>query len=56
VIARVVNKARSFSEAREWDITQNVRMSPEERRSVARELRRRVYGEKCPDVRDATRR
>lgn len=56
MIARVVNKARSFSEAQEWDIMQNVRMSPEERRGVARELRRRFYGDRCPDVRDATRR
>jgi len=30
-------------------------MSPEERREVAKELKRRTYGEKCPDVRDAKR-
>jgi hypothetical protein len=55
VIARVVNKAHSFAEAQEWDILQNIRMSPEERRDVARELKRRVYGENCPDVRDKPR-
>ena len=55
VIARVVNKARTFAEAEEWDILQHVRMSPEERREVAKELKRHAYGEKCPDVRDATR-
>lgn len=52
VIARVVNKAHSFEEARQWDIIQNVRMSPAERRSVALELRRRVYGQHSPDVRE----
>ncbi len=55
MIARVVNKAHSFAEAQEWDILQNIRMSPEERRDVARELKRRVYGENCPDVRDQPR-
>jgi len=55
VIARVVNKAHSFAEAQEWDIQQNVRMTPEERQRVARELKRRAYGKKCPDVRDGLR-
>jgi hypothetical protein len=56
VIDRVVHVAHSYSEAEEWDILQNIRMTPEERRRAARELRRRVYGERCPDVRDAARR
>jgi hypothetical protein len=56
VIARVVHKARSFAEAEEWDILQNVRMSADERRHAALELKRRVFGDKQPDVRESTRR
>jgi hypothetical protein len=52
VIARVVNKAHSFAEAEKWDIQQNIRRTPEERRRVARELKRRAFGEKRPEVRD----
>ena len=52
---RVVHVARSFEEARALDIAQQVAMTPEERRRVARELRERVYGSRCPDVRDVHR-
>ncbi len=55
VIARVVNKAHSFDEAQEWDILQNIRMTPDERRAAAKELKRRAYGETCPDVRETRR-
>jgi len=37
-----------------WDIEQQIHMTPQERRSVAEELRRRVYGESPPDVRETT--
>lgn len=56
MIDRVVHTSHSYSEAEEWDLLQHIRMTPEERRRVARELRRRVYGERCPDVRDAVQR
>jgi len=45
-----------FAEAEEWDIAQHLGMTPDERRRVARELKRRFYGERCADVRDAIRR
>ena len=48
----VVNKARDFQEAEAWDIHQHVSMTPEERQEAARQLRDRVYGKDCPDVRD----
>jgi len=56
VIPRVVNKARTFAEADDWDIVQHLAMTPDERRRVARELRRRFFGDRCADVRDTIRR
>ena len=56
MLPRVVNKARSFAEADEWDVMQHIRMTPDERRRVAKELKRRFYGDDPPDVRDVTRR
>ena len=50
---RVYNKAKDYKEAEEWDILQNLRMSVEERQSVAKQLRVRVYGEKTIDVRES---
>lgn len=50
---RVGHKASSFEEARAWEIEQYARMTPDERRAVAKALRDRVYGTRCPDVRDA---
>lgn len=41
---RVVNKAKNFREAEQWDILQQIAMTPEERQRAARELRVRVYG------------
>ncbi len=52
---RVANKARGFEDARRWEIAQYRRMSPDERRAVARALRDRVYGPDRPDVREAER-
>ncbi len=52
---RVVHVARSFEEARALDIAQQVAMTPQERQRVALELKERVYGTRCPDVRDAHR-
>ena len=49
---RIVNKAKNFREAEDWDIQQNIRMSPEERQSIAKKLKERVYGKNVPDVRE----
>ncbi|MCP5107547.1 MAG: hypothetical protein GY950_29435 [bacterium] len=49
---RVVNIARSFEEAEEWDIRQNISMTPDERLTAARQLAERVYGKNQPDVRE----
>ena len=46
-----VHKSRSFREAQEWDVAQQLSMTPEKRREAARELQRRFYGLQCPDVR-----
>jgi hypothetical protein len=48
---RTVHKARGFQAAAEWDIEQQVRMTPQERRAVAHQLRQRVYGPHPKDVR-----
>lgn len=47
---RILNKAKSNSEAEKWDIIQQLRMTPEQRIAVARELRDRFYGKNMPDV------
>ena len=54
MLSRIVNRASSFRAADEWDISQQLAMTADERRLVAQELRRRFYGDRCPDVRQAT--
>lgn len=49
---RVVNIARSHKEAEEWDIRQQVAMSPQERIRASRELQRRAYPPPNKDVRE----
>lgn len=49
---QVVNIARSHEEADEWDIRQQVAMSPQERIHASRELRRRAYPPPNKDVRE----
>ena len=48
---RVFNKTKDFKEAEEWDIVQNVRLTPEERQKAAAELRQRVFGKNMPAIR-----
>ena len=48
-----VHKSHSFREAEEWDVAQQLSMTPEERRKAARELRSRFYGLTCLDVRES---
>ncbi len=50
---RVFNKAQNKQQAEKWDIEQNISMTPDQRFSVASELKRRVYGTINPDVREA---
>jgi hypothetical protein len=52
---RAFHKSRSFKDAEEWDVLQNVRMTPEERQTVASEIKKRVYGKEAPDVREVHR-
>lgn len=49
---RTVNKAKTFEEARAWDVEQNIRMTPNERMQVASEIKRRAYPEPNKDVRE----
>jgi hypothetical protein len=53
---KVVHKSRNFKEAEEWDILQQIKMTPEERQDIALELKKRVYGKKSPDLREVHQR
>lgn len=55
-VDRIVNKATDFETAHRWDVQQHASMTPSERQQIARELRRRAYGDSNPDVREAERR
>jgi hypothetical protein len=48
---RIVNKAKDYKEAEKWDIIQQIKMTPEQRQQIAKELKRRFYGDNTPDVR-----
>lgn len=48
---RILNKAKNNKEAEKWDILQQIKMSPEERMNVAKELKKKFYGKNPPDVR-----
>jgi hypothetical protein len=52
---RVVNISKNAKEAEEWDIKQQLSMTPAERQEAARILKERVYGKNCPDVKEAER-
>ena len=49
------HRAKGFREADAWDRQQLARMSVDERLRIAELLRRRVYGEHAPDVRESER-
>jgi len=49
---RVVRKARSHAEAERWDREQRLEMTVLERTAAAAVLRRRVFGEGNPDIRE----
>jgi predicted Fe-S protein YdhL (DUF1289 family) len=48
---RIFNKARSSKEAENWDILQQISMTPEERQRIAKELRKRFYRNKPAGLR-----
>jgi len=48
---RVVHKSKGFQEAEDWDVEQQVAMTPEQRLRAAKELRDRVYPVNAKDVR-----
>lgn len=50
---RIVHIAKSFEEAEQWDIEQNLSMTPEERLDAAWQLVLQVYGTDAPDIRDS---
>ncbi len=49
---RIVKISKSFEEAEEWDIEQQINMTPQERQKVAKKLKEKVYGKNPRDVRD----
>lgn len=53
LIEPVGHRANGFCEAAAWDREQLAGMSLEERLRIAETLRRRVYGENAPDVRES---
>ena len=50
-LERIVHKAKDFESAAEWDLQQQLRMTPQERMNVARTLKERVYPPDAMDVR-----
>jgi len=50
---RIFHKSSGFLEAEQWDIQQQLEMTPEERKKAAETLKKRVYGKNPPDVRIA---
>ena len=51
VMERVVHKSLSFKDAAEWDVRQQLAMTPQERIRAARALRKRAYPGRIVDVR-----
>jgi hypothetical protein len=51
-IALVVNVAKNFADAEQWDIKQQIEMTPNERMAIAKVLKDRVYGLDVRDVRE----
>ncbi|MCC5942378.1 MAG: hypothetical protein JJU37_12635 [Balneolaceae bacterium] len=49
-----VHIAKNHQEADEWDIQQNLKMSPQERLRAARILQLQYFGKHSPDVKKST--
>ena len=52
---RICIKLKNYKEAEEWDIEQQLHMTPEERQAAAKVLRERVFGYNPEDVKDSIR-
>ncbi|MEW6606214.1 MAG: hypothetical protein AB1414_02005 [bacterium] len=50
---RIVYKTNNFKAAEEWNILQQTQLTPKQRQEIALELRKRVYGTKSLDVKEA---
>lgn len=48
-----VHIAKNHREADEWDILQNLRMTPQERLCAARQLQLQYFGKDSPDVKQS---
>ena len=55
LIDPIGHRANGFAEADAWDREQLARTSVDDRLRIAELLRRRVYGEHAPDVRESER-
>jgi hypothetical protein len=51
MMKRVVNIAKNFKEAEEWDIIQQINLTPKERLRIVKELKNKVFGNKVKDLR-----
>lgn len=40
---KILHISKNFKEAEEWDVMQQINMTPQERINAARELQKRVY-------------
>jgi len=49
---RVFHKSKDFKEAEQWDVMQHIGLTPEERQKAAAELKKRVFGNHVPGIRD----
>jgi len=45
-LKKIAKKFKSFQETEEWEILQQIRMTPFQRQAIAKELRERFYGKK----------
>ncbi len=50
---KIVEVSKGFKETEEWDIQQQINMSPQERQKIAKGLKEKVYGKKVKDVRES---
>ena len=50
---RVCHKAKGFKEADEWDVQQQIAMTPEQRLAAAKILRDRIYPPPHTDIHDS---
>jgi hypothetical protein len=48
----VAKKGKKSKNAEQGEIKKQIKMAPEERQALARQLKQEQYGKKIPDVRD----